>query len=222
MSYENFLAKYQSTDLDMDELISESKQAFSNDKPVKGSYYLRLLVDKFKHFDSMIKLAHYYLPKNIDKSIEFIEMAQKYPIKPNDYFRIGYYYDLSKDIDNMIKWYLISIEHECYTAAYNLAYYYDEIGNFDSAVKYYLIAGNGGYMTAFVNLGQLYLKSGDIQNCFKYTKIAASKNEPHAHYNIAVHYFNISDFDNCIKYCEMAPDDDDCIDLLDEIYDMKN
>ena len=64
-------------------------------------------------------------------------------------FFIGEYYDFKNiNCNEMIKYYLMSIDKDNINAMNNLAMYYDSIQDYDNTVKYYLMAIECGNKTA--------------------------------------------------------------------------
>jgi tetratricopeptide (TPR) repeat protein len=54
--------------------------------------------------------------------------------------RLGTYYESIGDYDNMLKYYLYSIEHDNSNAMYYLGKYYENIEDYDNMKKYYTMA----------------------------------------------------------------------------------
>ena len=120
------------------------------------------------------------------------------------WFYLGFYYDLKKDYDNMIKYYLMAIDKGDISSINNLAYFFEEQKDYDNMIKYYLMAIDKGNDDAMQNLGYYYEKKEDYDNMMKYYLMAIDKGKSGAMHNLGYYYEQKEDYDNMIKYYLMA------------------
>ena len=120
-------------------------------------------------------------------------------------FFIGEYYEFKNiNYNEMIKYYLMSIDKDNINAMNNLARHYESIHDYDNTVKYYLMAIDKGCSSAMNNLGHYYFFDANHDEMLKYFLMAIEYGNKTAMKNLAIYYSLISDFDNAKKYTLMG------------------
>ena len=122
----------------------------------------------------------------------------------NEIFIYGVYFSIIKNYDEMIKYYLISIDNGYYSAMNNLGQYYYKIDDIDNMLKYHLMAIENGSICSITNLGCYYETINDIDNMLKYYLMGIEKGSSNAMVNLAGYYERINEIDNMLKYHLMA------------------
>ena len=123
--------------------------------------------------------------------------------------RLGRYYDQIDDIGNMKKYYLLAIIMGSDIAMAYLANYFNKIGDIKNMKIYYLMAINKGNKVAMNNFAVYYESINDIKNMKKYFMMAIDQGDSTAMNNFAVYYESINDIKNMKKYYMMAIDQGD-------------
>jgi len=117
---------------------------------------------------------------------------------------MGYYYEYQNDYPNMIKYYLMSIEHKQSDSMYNLGAYYKKQKNYDKMLKYFLMAIECGNSFAMNSLGQYYEFVGYYETMIKYYLMAIELKNSTSMCNLGSYYQGQKDYYNMLKYYEMA------------------
>lgn len=78
-------------------------------------------------------------------------------LKPHMLRRIGVYYKINEDYENMKKFYLLGIEKGDIDSNFNIGVYYFSIENYSDAIKYLEVSFKNNDMDAALILGCIYL-----------------------------------------------------------------
>lgn len=117
----------------------------------------------------------YYKQKKYDDMMKYLLDAIKFGSTdaPNDL--ANYYYDIVKDIDKAIMYYLIGIERNNEYAAYNLGNHYQSSNDTENMLKYWKMAVDLNHEKALLNLINYYKNKNDYHNALFYSKQLLSK-----------------------------------------------
>ena len=128
-------------------------------------------------------------------------------ISSNVAFYYGRYYEYcngKKNYDNMMKYYLISIERGNSYAMNSLAFYFKKQKKYYKMKKYYLMAIERDNSSAMKNLGFYYKQEKDYVNMMKYYLMAVERGNSGAMTNLGFYYKQQKDYVNMMKYYLMA------------------
>ena len=120
----------------------------------------------------------------------------------------GIYYDIKKDYEQMIEYYLMAIGKGNSNSMNNLALYYEKQQDYDQMMKYYLMAIEKDNSRAMNNLACYYRKQQDYEQMIKYYLISIEKDNSTAMNNLATYYFKQQNYEQMLKYYLMAIEKD--------------
>lgn len=158
---------------------------------------ITLLEENIKDF--LIKEGYAYSPIKKKENIPIIYELYISNVIPNietisndaDFLRrIGIYYEIKKDYDNMIKFYTMSYEKGDGQSACNLALYYEYLPDVTNMLKTYLIGIQLGHSESAVNIAKYYSKNKDYDNEIKYYEIALSLGDSSIFTKLGIAYYN--------------------------------
>jgi TPR repeat protein len=117
---------------------------------------------------------------------------------------IAVYYEIKKDTENLIKYYLMAIDKKDPDAMHNLGAYYKEHKDYENMKKYYLMAVEQDYEISMNALGFYYYEQKDYENMMKYYLMAIKKGDETSMINLGYYYQDQKDYENMLKYYLMA------------------
>ena len=134
------------------------------------------------------------------------------PTTDIEYYYYGWYYEKKynwrhenkKEKENMLKYYLMSIEEGNSYSMFVLGHHYKMEGDTENMIKYFLMAAENGCERSMINLGNYYSRIGDKENMIKYYLMAIEKGNGMAMNNLGYYYMEKEDRENAIKYYLMA------------------
>lgn len=141
----------------------------------------------------------YYLKENkLDEAMKYLQLAIKVGGDPEAYCNLAKCYELTGNIEEMIKNNLLAIEQNVFEAANNLGCYYKEIKEYEKMEKYLRLALENECYAAALNLGDYYLDHGNIDEgrslcmtAFENGYKDGVKRLMKYHYDMILHYKNM-------------------------------
>lgn len=123
--------------------------------------------------------------------------------KINDYYGL-YHTDITKNYDEAIKYFMVSINAGNSNSMNNIASLYGEIGNDKEAVKYYMMAINAGNTDCIGDLGFYYEEDGKYEEALKYYMMGVNVSNGYTINMLGDYYMKKNDYVNAEKYYLMA------------------
>jgi TPR repeat protein len=122
---------------------------------------------------------------------------------------IAVYYEIKKDTENQIKYYLMAIDKKDSISMNNLARHYEDQKDYENMIKYYLMAIEEKYSIAMNNLSLYYKGQKDYENMKKYYLMAIEQGNAIAMNNLGYYYHEQKDYVNMLKYYLMAIEEEE-------------
>lgn len=150
----------------------KSNSNIINDK--SNRLLINLLLIYFKNYNLILQVNRMFNAKN------------EYDV----YMLVGLFYFVNNNYDEMIKYYLISIEKDNLFAMNTLGLFYEEVEiNYENAIKYYSLAAEKGDKFAMSNLMLYYSRiEKNKHKVNEYYKNVMEIDEPDEFYKLGFHY----------------------------------
>jgi TPR repeat protein len=150
----------------------------------------------------MVELGKYYMSqRNIENAIKYFSSAAK--TNPEAMYRLGMYYESTKDYGKMIDLYNKAILQNHTESMVRLGDYYKKIKNYDLMVNTYKMAAQTN-SDAMNKLGLYYQKKKQYPEMLKYYESAVKLGCVNAMNNIAIYYESIGQYDNMRFFLDKA------------------